>query len=126
MEEIKVKVGGKEYKVKVEETPEGKLRVHHGDEVYEMEREKGEEFSHESLKRKIGEGDNVAVAPLPGIVQEICVKKGQEVKKGGVLLTLVAMKMENDVISPREGKIKSIPAKKGQTVNRGDVLVELE
>ena len=124
MDEITVKIGGKEYKVKVEETPEGKIRVFHEGEVYEIEPKEGALISHDVLKGK-GSGENIVVAPLPGVVEDIEVKKDQEVKKGQLLLTITAMKMENDVLAPREGKIKEILVKKGQVVNRGDVVVEL-
>jgi glutaconyl-CoA/methylmalonyl-CoA decarboxylase subunit gamma len=124
MDEIKVKIGGKEHKVKVEQTPDGKIRVHHEGEVFELE--PGQSSIPESMLRKDGKGESMVVAPLPGIVYSVEVKKGDMVKKGQVLLTLVAMKMENDVIATRDGKIKSIEVKKNQTVNRGDVLVEIE
>jgi biotin carboxyl carrier protein len=125
MDEIKVKIGGKEHKVKVEETSEGKLRIHHEGEVFEIESQKGV-LPQDILKKKLGEGEQIVVAPLPGIVHEVVAKKGQIVKKGDLLLILVAMKMENDVVAPQNGVVRSIEVKKGQTVNRGDVLVEIE
>ncbi len=124
MDEIKVKIGGKEHKVKVEETPEGKLRIHHEGEVFELE--PGQSSIPSEMLKRSGSGESVVVAPLPGIVHSVEVKKGEDVKKGQLLMTLVAMKMENDVVSPRDGKVKSIEVKKGQTVNRGDVLIEIE
>jgi biotin carboxyl carrier protein len=123
MEEIKVKIGGKEHKVKVEETPEGKLRVHHEGEVFELE--PGQSTIPEGMLRKSGSG-SVVVAPLPAMVHSVEVKKGEHVKKNQLLLTLVAMKMENDVVAPKDGVVKSVEVKKGQTVNRGDVLIEIE
>jgi glutaconyl-CoA/methylmalonyl-CoA decarboxylase subunit gamma len=124
MDEIKVKIGGKEHKVKVEETPEGKLRVHHEGEVFELE--PGQSSIPASSLGKGEKTENIVVAPLPGIVHAVEVKKGEHVKKGQLILTLVAMKMENDVVAPKEGKIKAIAVKKGQTVNRGEVLIEIE
>ncbi len=124
MDEIKVKIGGKEHKVKVEETSDGKLRIHHEGEVFDLE--PGQSSIPSDMMRKSGKEESVVVAPLPGIVHAIGVKKGESVKKGQLLLTLVAMKMENDVTATRDGKIKSIEVKKGQNVNRGDVLIEIE
>ncbi len=124
MDEIKVKIGGKEHKVKVEETADGKLRVHHEGEVFELE--PGQSSIPTEMLGKTEDGAHVIVAPLPGIVHSVDVKKGDEVKKGQLLLVVVAMKMENDIVSTRDGRVKSISVKKGQTVNRGEALVEIE
>ncbi len=65
-------------------------------------------------------------APMPGLILEINVKKGQKVKEDDPLLILEAMKMENVLISPREGIIKSISVKKGDAVDKGTLLIEFE
>ena len=39
MEELTIKIDGKEHKVKVEETANGKIKVYHDKEVYEVETE---------------------------------------------------------------------------------------
>jgi biotin carboxyl carrier protein len=65
-------------------------------------------------------------APMPGLILEINVKEGQEVKEGDPLLILEAMKMENVITSPRDGVIKSIDVKKGETVDKNSLLIEFE
>jgi biotin carboxyl carrier protein len=65
-------------------------------------------------------------APMPGLIIEVIVSKGQEVKKGDFLCVLEAMKMENTLLSPRDGIIKNIKIEKGQTVDKGAVLIEFE
>ena len=50
-------------------------------------------------------------APMPGLILEIHVKEGQEVKEDDSLLIFEAMKMENVIKSPRDGIIKSIKVK---------------
>jgi pyruvate carboxylase subunit B len=62
-------------------------------------------------------------APIPGVVTELRVSPGQEVKTGQVLLILEAMKMQNEIPSPRDGVVKEIPVARGASVNTGDVLV---
>jgi len=69
---------------------------------------------------------NVIKAPMPGLVLEINVKIGQEVKEGDTLLILEAMKMENIFTSPRAGIIKSIMIKNGQAVDKGQLLISFE
>ncbi len=69
---------------------------------------------------------NEMLAPMPGLIIEVNVKKGQEVKKGDYLCVLEAMKMENTIISPRDGIIKFLAISNGQTVDKSDLLVEFE
>lgn len=65
-------------------------------------------------------------APMPGLVLEIQVSIGQELKTGDPVLILEAMKMENVIKSPGEGTVKKIVVEKGQPVDKGSVLLELE
>mmetsp|Transcript_7009 Transcript_7009/g.17433 ORF Transcript_7009/g.17433 Transcript_7009/m.17433 type:complete len:1180 (+) Transcript_7009:186-3725(+) len=65
-------------------------------------------------------------AAMPGVVVEVRVKKGDEVKKGAPLVILSAMKMETVVGSPCEGKIVSIDCVVGDNVAGGDLLCEIE
>lgn len=129
MEEIKIKVDGKEYNVQVEETNEGKLRIHCEGDVYEVEtKEKILEELESELEKKgeSKEDKSIVKAPLPGIVFSVDVKKDQKVKKGQPLLSLMAMKMENEIASPKDGIVKDIKVKKNDSVNKGDVLIIIE
>lgn len=65
-------------------------------------------------------------APMPGLILEINVSVGQDVKEDDPLLILEAMKMENVINSPREGVIKSIEVKQGDTVEKNSLLIEFE
>lgn len=65
-------------------------------------------------------------APMPGLVLEINVSEGQEVKEGDKILILVAMKMENSLMIHADATIKKICVKAGDPVEKGQVLVELE
>ena len=129
MEELIVKVDGKEYKVFVEETEEGKILVHCEGDVYEVETKKDAEPSAvERLHKKqvAKEGEIEITAPLPGVIHDVKLKEGSAVKQGQSLFTLIAMKMENDITSPRDGVLKEINAKKNDNVNKGDVLAVIE
>lgn len=66
------------------------------------------------------------VAPLPGTIKQIKVKAGQDVQRGDVLVTLEAMKMENDIQATQAGKVKAVLVQSDQQVQQGDVLVEFE
>ncbi|VAW23393.1 hypothetical protein MNBD_BACTEROID04-1720 [hydrothermal vent metagenome] len=65
-------------------------------------------------------------SPMPGLILNITVEKGQKVAEGETLLILEAMKMENTISSPKEGIIKSIHIKKGETVEKNELMIELE
>lgn len=45
---------------------------------------------------------------------------------GQKLLTMEAMKMENNVLSEKNGTIRAVNVKPGDTVAQNDVLVEIE
>ncbi|WP_434035888.1 acetyl-CoA carboxylase biotin carboxyl carrier protein subunit [Formosa sp. 4Alg 33] len=66
------------------------------------------------------------IAPMPGLILDLNVKPGDQVKANDSLLILEAMKMENNIIAPHDGVIKSVEVKKGLTVNKGDLLIEFE
>lgn len=63
-------------------------------------------------------------APMPGIILEVNVSEGDEVKQGDYLCVLEAMKMENALTAPRDGIIKSVHIVKGNTVEKGKLLIE--
>lgn len=65
-------------------------------------------------------------APMPGLLLEISVAVGQEVKKDDQLFILEAMKMENAILSPRDGVIKSVNANKGDAIEKNYLLIEFE
>lgn len=69
---------------------------------------------------------NEIKAPMPGLVLEISVKEGQDVKKGDRIIILEAMKMENSILINADACIKKIHVKPGQPVDKGQVLVELD
>lgn len=63
-------------------------------------------------------------APMPGMVLNILVTEGQEVKKGDALIVLEAMKMENILKSPTDGIIKKIAISKGIAVEKNQLLIQ--
>lgn len=65
-------------------------------------------------------------APMPGVILEVNVSEGMEVKKGDFLCVLEAMKMENTLTAPRDGKVKAVNVAKGETVDKGKLLIEFK
>lgn len=62
-------------------------------------------------------------APMPGLILDIKVQPGQEVKKGDPILVLEAMKMENILKSPGDGVVKEIKVQARQNVEKNQVLI---
>ncbi len=63
---------------------------------------------------------------MQGMVLEVAVDLGAEVKKGDLLLVLEAMKMENPIHSPVNGHVTEIFVDAGDVVKNGDVLLVVE
>jgi biotin carboxyl carrier protein len=79
----------------------------------------------ESAARQAG-GPVEIRAALPGLVVGVAVEDGAEVGEGAVLLTIEAMKMQNEVRAPRAGRVSSISVAAGQTVVAGASLLRIE
>ena len=65
-------------------------------------------------------------APMPGIIIDLKIEKGQRVKKGDTLLILEAMKMENAIVCPKDTTIKEIYTSVGDTVDKNKLLIDFE
>jgi biotin carboxyl carrier protein len=64
-------------------------------------------------------------ATLPGLVLHVLVEVGQVVDAGDPLVTIEAMKMQNEIRAPRAGRVASIAVAAGQTLAAGASLVQL-
>lgn len=69
---------------------------------------------------------NEVKAPMPGVIIDLMIEEGQEVKQGDSLLVLEAMKMENTIVAPRDGVVKKLGIETGQTVEKNQLLLELD
>ena len=65
-------------------------------------------------------------APMPGVVLETKVAKGDEVKVGDGLVVLSAMKMETVVGSPVDGVVNKVIVTAGDQIDAGDLVVEVD
>jgi biotin carboxyl carrier protein len=68
-------------------------------------------------------GPVVVRAPMPGRIVRSWVAVGDTVEAGQRLLSVEAMKMENEVRAPRAGVVASIAVTAGSSVELGDELV---
>ncbi|GAA3981541.1 acetyl-CoA carboxylase biotin carboxyl carrier protein subunit [Pedobacter ginsengiterrae] len=65
-------------------------------------------------------------APMPGLVLNVIVKEGAEIKKGDNLLVLEAMKMENILKSSTDGIVKKVLIKQGDKVEKNQILIQFK
>jgi biotin carboxyl carrier protein len=63
---------------------------------------------------------------LPGLVVAVNVAVGSEVQQGDPLITIEAMKMQNEVRAPRAGTIGQVAVSAGAAVAAGVLLLRLD
>ncbi|MDR0529506.1 MAG: acetyl-CoA carboxylase biotin carboxylase subunit [Zoogloeaceae bacterium] len=66
------------------------------------------------------------LSPMPGLLREIAVAEGTEVKQGEKLVVIEAMKMENILRAEHDCKVKKISAKVGDSLAVDEVILEFE
>ncbi|KAI3398044.1 hypothetical protein diail_9907 [Diaporthe ilicicola] len=64
-------------------------------------------------------------APMAGVLVELRVHEGTEVKKGDPLAVLSAMKMEMVISAPHNGKVSSLQVREGDSVDGTDLVCKI-
>jgi len=65
-------------------------------------------------------------APMPGLLKTVHVAEGDLVESGAPLMTLEAMKMENELLAPARGRVVRLAVVAGTKVEGGAMLAVLE
>lgn len=118
---VTVTVNGEEYKVEMEKEPEPeKKKV--------VVKPAAEAPKAEAPKAAAGPVDakNAIKAPLPGVIIDIKVAVGDEVKAGDTVIVLEAMKMANNLTTDRAGKVTAVCVGVGESVMEDTPLVVIE
>ena len=63
---------------------------------------------------------------MTGLLREVAVTVGQEVKAGEKLAVIEAMKMENILKAEQDGKVKKISAAAGESLSVDQIIIEFE
>ena len=114
-------VNGEEYTVEMEKQaePEKKKPV-----IKAASASAGDEFPAAN-KASVNKA-NAVKAPLPGVITDILVAEGDEVKAGDTVIVLEAMKMANNLAAEKDGKVTAICVKVGESVMEDDALIVIE
>ena len=66
------------------------------------------------------------LSPMPGLLVQVAVKPGQEVKAGERVAVIEAMKMENVLFASADGVVKAVKAEQGDSLAVDQAIVEFE
>jgi acetyl-CoA/propionyl-CoA carboxylase, biotin carboxylase, biotin carboxyl carrier protein len=81
----------------------------------------------ETRTRTVGGGSTAAPGEIKstmhGLVKEVLVEVGADVKAGQKVIIFEAMKMESDLVADKDGKVKEVKVKAGQTVDAHALLI---
>lgn len=117
-----VVVNGEEYKVEMEKEPEPvKKKVV----VRPVAQQEASEPEESGSANKV-DTNKAVKSPLPGVITEIKVSVGDEVKAGDTVVVLEAMKMANNLETEKAGKVTAILVKEGESVMEDTPLVVIE
>ena len=143
MKEYKYTINGNKYEVSIASIENNIANVIVNGEEYKVEMEK----EQEPVKKKVvvrpvqpavqpstsetgGNAkinmNNAVKSPLPGVVTEIKVAVGDEIKAGDTVVVLEAMKMANNLDAERSGKVTAILVNEGDSVMEDTPLVVIE
>ncbi len=143
MKNFKFTINGNPYEVDIQSFENNTLEIEVNGSVYRVEVEKSNQNTKTpKLVRTVAipstdsnpstvkthspgtsKGTGTIKSPLPGVILNIHVQKGDIIKMGQRLITLEAMKMENNIDSDKDGKISEIKVKQGDSVMEGDILI---
>jgi acetyl-CoA/propionyl-CoA carboxylase biotin carboxyl carrier protein len=110
---VTVEVNDKRFEVRVFGLGTAGMRV-------EADRARGPRFKS---PRKVSTDGHSVLAPMHGIVADVKVAVGDEVRDGQVVAIVEAMKMMNEVVAHRAGRVASVDAQVGDTLETGAPII---
>ena len=145
MKEYKYTINGKKYEVEIGDIVENIASVKVNGEEFKVEMEKEPEPEKKKVVVKPAAAQpqapkaaapqaaagavntaNAIKAPLPGVVTEVKVAVGYEVKAGDTVVVLEAMKMANNLNIEKAGKVTAVLVNVGDSVMEDTPLVVVE
>lgn len=71
-------------------------------------------------------GPRAIKSTIAGMVVDVVLKSGAQVKSGDTILIIEAMKMQNEIKAPADGVVSKLSVGKGDRVERGVTLAVIE
>jgi biotin carboxyl carrier protein len=119
-------VDHRSYETHVEGEEDGECRVTVAGRPYRAYLQEEQPLSTGTVHRRQEGGPVEVSAPLPGLLVEVRVTEGQQVREGEVVAVLESMKMHLELSAPRPGVVCVLRAAAGQEVAQGEVLAVIE
>ena len=118
-----VRVGGRSHEVSLLTVEPARLLI----DGIEVEAAAVDESSIAASRgaRQQASGRHELRAPMPGLLRAVHVREGDIVERDAPLVTLEAMKMENELRAPARARVVKLSASAGSKVEGGAVLVVL-
>lgn len=141
MKTFKYIIDGKEYQVEITDVVDNKAQVTVNGKDFQVEMEAQPETEKKTVTQLPQSDEKVEVepsttgqvnteqaikAPLPGVITEIKVSVGDQVKAGDTVVVLEAMKMANNIEADKDGTVTAICIKQGESVMEDTPLVVIE
>ena len=138
MKTFKYIIDGKEYQVEITDVVDNKAQVTVNGKDFQVEMEAQPEAEKKTVTQlpktdeKVETGpsttgqvntEQAIKAPLPGVITEIKVSVGDQVKAGDTVVVLEAMKMANNIEAEKDGTVTAICIKQGESVMEDTPLV---
>ncbi len=138
MRKFKFTIQGNQYEVEVKSFEENTVQIEVNGTAYEVEVHKQLPTTKtptlvrtpvkppEGAQVRVVSGMTEVRSPLPGNVLQVVRKNGDTVKKGDLVITYEAMKMENKILAERDGVIRNLKLNPGDSFLQNDILFEIE
>lgn len=144
MKNFKFKINGNQYEVEIHSVEGNIAQVEVNGSIYQVEIDKEMQVTktpklvrpvsvpstdtpkveeHKTIPAPTSVEAKKILSPLPGVILEMLVHKGDKVSVGQRVAVLEAMKMENNIESDIEGTVLEVKANKGDSIMQGDVIL---
>jgi acetyl/propionyl-CoA carboxylase alpha subunit len=136
-------IGEREYSVMLRENGDGSAELTVGDRTWRVDLALDAETTHVRMEGEChavrwsdplvrlahhggAELEDIAQAPMPGVVIAVNVRPGDAVVRGQAMMVIESMKLETAIPAWRDGTVKTVHLAMGQSFDRAAPLITLE